>query len=610
MATRQINLEVSLKNERTFNDAMKKVTNNLDGLKSEMALCSAEFKGNEKSQEALAQKSKILSQQVDQQKVRVEALTQMYEKQRDKLGEDSAAADKYRKELNYAKAELVKMEKAQEETNKTLEDAKAAVLRMEKAQAEANEELEKANAKNKQYVTILDRTKGKVSNLVSALKEKVSALKAAAKNVPGLSDALQILGGAAKKAGPALLTVSKAALTAGGRLAKWTAAAGAAAAVAAGTMMVAGVKTLAEWGTAAIESAKAAEEAGQPLTNAQRQWLDYSKTLDQLKPRAESAKAAMSSLLLPALRLLSDEGGKLLSSFDEELNAVAGDPAGMGRVISKYIRLGAQFISQKLPEIMELADEFLDALGEGFAENKDEIKASVETIIKSLVGFAADHADDIGEIAVFIISTLAEAVIDNAPELLGAGLEILLKLIEGIASGLPDFLTKDLPQMLKEIWNKIVEIAPDFAEAGKAIMQALWNGLASLVSSIGSWLSGIFSGWGSSASAAANSAASVHSAYSGRTHGGRAGSFASGLNYVPYDNFPALLHKGEMVLTAAQSAQYRAGNGGAPATASAGAAAAGNGGTYIENINVQTVPQTPAETAAAIRAALEQARWL
>ena len=164
--------------------------------------------------------------------------------------------------------------------------------------------------------------------------------------------------------------------------------------------------------------------------------------------------------------------------------------------------------------------------------------------------------------------------------------------------------------MLKEIWNKIVEIAPDFAEAGKAIMQALWNGLASLVSSIGSWLSGIFSGWGSSASAAANSAASVHSAYSGRTHGGRAGSFASGLNYVPYDNFPALLHKGEMVLTAAQSAQYRAGNGGAPATASAGAAAAGNGGTYIENINVQTVPQTPAETAAAIRAALEQARWL
>lgn len=554
MATRQINIELALRGETEFNDAMKDVQSNLSGLTSEMRLCSAEFKGNEKSQEALVRKSEILSQQVEQQKVRVEALTKMYEKQKKEMGEDSAAADKYRKELNNSKAELVKMEKAQEETNEAL--------------------------------------------------KKASSLYGKAK------DWLDKMSPAAKKAGSALLTVGKAALTAGGRLAKWTAAAGAAAAAAAGTMMVAGVKTLAEWGTAAIESAKAAEEAGQPLTNAQRQWLDYSKTLEQLKPRAESAKAAMSSLLLPALRLLSDEGGKLLSSFDEELNAVAGDPAGMGRVISKYIRLGAQFIAQKLPEIMELADEFLDALGEGFKENKDEIKESVETIIKSLVGFAADHADDIGEIAVFIISTLAEAVIDNAPELLGAGLEILLKLIEGIASGLPDFLTKDLPKMLKEIWYKIVEIAPDFAEAGKAIMQSLWNGLASLVSSIGSWLSGIFSGWGSSASAAANSAATVHSASSGSTHGGRAGSFASGLNYVPYDNFPALLHKGEMVLTAAQSAQYRAGNGGAPANASGGAAAAGNGGTYIENINVQSVPQTPAETAAAIRAALEQARWL
>lgn len=49
----------------------------------------------------------------------------------------------------------------------------------------------------------------------------------------------------------------------------------------------------------------------------------------------------------------------------------------------------------------------------------------------------------------------------------------------------------------------------------------------------------------------------------GGTSGGRG--FAKGLNYVPYDNFHAMLHRGERVLTASQARRY--GNGGADVTA-------------------------------------------
>ena len=35
------------------------------------------------------------------------------------------------------------------------------------------------------------------------------------------------------------------------------------------------------------------------------------------------------------------------------------------------------------------------------------------------------------------------------------------------------------------------------------------------------------------------------------------GKYATGLDYVPYDNFPALLHKGEMILTADDAMDYR-----------------------------------------------------
>jgi len=41
-----------------------------------------------------------------------------------------------------------------------------------------------------------------------------------------------------------------------------------------------------------------------------------------------------------------------------------------------------------------------------------------------------------------------------------------------------------------------------------------------------------------------------------------AGSFAHGLDFVPYDNFPAYLHRGEMVLTSRQADEYRNESGG------------------------------------------------
>ena len=73
---------------------------------------------------------------------------------------------------------------------------------------------------------------------------------------------------------------------------------------------------------------------------------------------------------------------------------------------------------------------------------------------------------------------------------------------------------------------------------------------------------------------------------------------STGLNYVPYDEYPALLHRGEAVLTAAEARAWRNGQM-TPAMA---------GGITI-NQYIQSVPQTPVEMAAATEAYFEQARW-
>lgn len=68
---------------------------------------------------------------------------------------------------------------------------------------------------------------------------------------------------------------------------------------------------------------------------------------------------------------------------------------------------------------------------------------------------------------------------------------------------------------------------------------------------------------------------------------------ANGIPFIPRDNYPARLHYGERVLTRQENEDYSRGQG-----------AGGN-----TTINIQTVAQSPAQTAAAITAALARARW-
>ena len=80
---------------------------------------------------------------------------------------------------------------------------------------------------------------------------------------------------------------------------------------------------------------------------------------------------------------------------------------------------------------------------------------------------------------------------------------------------------------------------------------------------------------------------------------------ADGLDFVPYDNYLAYLHKGEAVLTASEAKAWRSGAS-QPSDETGGIKP---GPSMVINQYIQTVPQTPADTAAATEAYFEQARW-
>lgn len=181
----------------------------------------------------------------------------------------------------------------------------------------------------------------------------------------------------------------------------------------------------------------------------------------------------------------------------------------------------------------------------------------------------------------------AQAHMDEASEAAGRSRLAADEAFRGLAQGMADAVAS---------MNRRGEA---FAAAGGTV-QGLIDGLLAKAPGLGaavSRLEGILSRLGVGAGLGVGVGA-------GRT-GSLAGvpKLATGLSYVPYNEFPALLHEGEAVLTKAQAALWRAGwsegRAAAPAVPAPAQAAAGGGFSQVNHFHVPV--QTPDEFAKTMR---------
>ena len=103
-----------------FQEGVSKIQRSLKVIQSEFAAASSKLGDFDKSTEGLKLKQDSLNKQMELQKKKVEALSKSYQESVEKKGEDAKATENLKVKLNYAIAEMNKMERELAEINKQL----------------------------------------------------------------------------------------------------------------------------------------------------------------------------------------------------------------------------------------------------------------------------------------------------------------------------------------------------------------------------------------------------------------------------------------------------------------------------------------------------------
>ena len=538
MASRTIETNLKLTGEKEFNQQMKALNNGLKTTKSDMAALSAEFDDNANSAKALTAKNRLLQSSVTQHEEKVSMLRKQYEASVAVLGENAATTQKYKQQLNQATIALKKETNALEDNQKALRKRYLAGLEM-------------LGAGSKKALAGLGNLAGSTAK-----------------------GTLKIAGGAAKGIG-AISAASVAGV----------------AALGAGAVAILG--KMASFAKEAADAAKAANEAGEPLTDDQKKWLAFSEQLDAVEASVQTAKTALGNVLLPVLSDLAGKGATYLTDFSKDLDAAAGDTGEQGKVIAEYIVRLAKDLMAELPEFVEVGKELIMGLGDGLRENEDvlidgafdllmdllqfimdyapelatgaielveklcqgltedggaELMKSAIVMVSTIIRGLAQAAPDLIPMAIQLVSTLLVALVAAAPDLILAGLELVFGIIQGIFNSFDD-IKNAVSELIVTAKEAFGEKADEFKKIGSNILNLLQQGLLDGWEDFTRWFADLWDRFFGDRK--------VNVDIEGNDPSDPDGSHSGGLNYVPFDNYMARLHQGEMVLKKTEADAYR-----------------------------------------------------
>lgn len=206
-------------------------------------------------------------------------------------------------------------------------------------------------------------------------------------------------------------------------------------------------------------------------------------------------------------------------------------PDNVQGVVNTAINGFTTFVTQNMPKVLDSGIETLTNLIVGIDQTIPTLSGSASKILDSLKSYLTDsvNLEKLLSAGGSLLETISVGVINMVGDMATAAIEVL--------GALGQYLTD--PANLSALLSKAGEI-------GAAIASAIWDNLVSVFNSLKTNFPSLMDGISVGMGFASTGTVSIPG-------------FATGLDYVPYDNFLARLHEGEMVLPKSQANALRGG---------------------------------------------------
>lgn len=221
------------------------------------------------------------------------------------------------------------------------------------------------------------------------------------------------------------------------------------------------------------ELGQQAHDAGAVLSeDALESFGAFDDQLQYLKVNSEAAKNALGTALLPMLTNLATTGNGLLTEFTSNLVKADGDIGKMADAVAQIIPKIVDAVVAALPQLLDAALKIVKSLAQGILDNLPTIIQVAGDLVMQIADGLIENLPMIIQTGLQVIAQLALGIAQALPTLIPTIVAVVLQIVETLLNNI-DLLIDAAMQLIEGITMGLIDALPILIEKAPVIIQKL-----------------------------------------------------------------------------------------------------------------------------------------